>query len=299
VATARRWTRYGHDRVYVTDDDGAKVGYLDLKTGLAHIALVDRSDVFDAAVEPYRENRVQQEQVPDPPVRALSDSAEHAGASLQVEYDKRMARREARVTQRFPRIGKLLLAVFDEAPSTRAFKQGAEGERRAVKRLLSDSGDETLILLNRKLGKGRRDGDIDVLAITPAGIRIIDVKHYRDAKVSVERTGGLFSERVDCLKVRGRDATHLIDKMAKQTDAVRTAIAGSDQFSEVSVEAALCFVDAVLPTFSTPVVNGVGIRGPKRTAAWLRESTGGLTQEDREQLWALLDAALPPATASF
>ena len=50
-----------------------------------------------------------------------------------------------------------------------------------------------LFLHNRKLGPGRRDGDMDDVAIAPSGIYVIDAKRYQNAAVRVRRTGGLLS----------------------------------------------------------------------------------------------------------
>lgn len=286
---ARRWTRYGHDRVYVTHPDGTKIGYLDLKTGRSEIELPEWTDEFDKAVAPYLSQPPESHDEAEPPTSG------GAGQSLQDEYDRRMAQREARVTARFPRVGRLLLAVFDEAPSTRAFKTGAEGERKAVKRILADAGDSTLLLVNRRLGQGRRDGDIDVLAITPAGVHVIDVKHYKDAKVKVESTGGLFSPRVEHLYVRGRESTNLIDKLEKQVAAVQEALSGTATMESVPVTAALCFVEAQLPLMSVPTIRGVQCLGPKSTAKWLRESSGPLGETQREAVHERLDRELPSA----
>ena len=41
----------------------------------------------------------------------------NAGASLNREYERRMARRDERVRGRLPHLGPLLLAVFDESQS--------------------------------------------------------------------------------------------------------------------------------------------------------------------------------------
>jgi hypothetical protein len=218
-----------------------------------------------------------------------------AGASLQAEYERRMASREKQATDRFPRIGRLLLAVFEEQQSTRAFKQGTEGERAAVKRILADAGDEVLLLVNRRLGSARRRGDIDILAVTSADVRVIDVKRYKDATVRVESTGGLFSPRVEHLRIRGRDSTRLVDGLEKQVDAVRTAIAGGSGFAGIDVSAAFCFVDANLPLIGTPVVRGIPCLTPKGVARLLREATGPLGDRARHDLWTVLDRALPRA----
>jgi hypothetical protein len=208
-----------------------------------------------------------------------------------------MARREECVKQRLPRIGGLLLKTFDEAPSTRAFKKGAEGERAAIKRLLNDAGPSVLFLVNRRLGLSRRDGDVDVVAVSPAGVLVIDVKRYAEAKVRVEREGGLFTSRRDVLKVRGRDESRLLDGLAKQIDAVSLALQADPRFVEVPVSGSLCFVDADLPLFGRLEARGHFIGSPKGTAKALREATGDLAQGTVEEVAEHLDAALPPALA--
>lgn len=46
----RRWTRYGHDRPYVTAADGTRLGWLDLKTGEKHLEVKERAVEFRAAI---------------------------------------------------------------------------------------------------------------------------------------------------------------------------------------------------------------------------------------------------------
>ena len=222
-------------------------------------------------------------------------AAADAGASLQKEYDRRMARREARVKGSLPRIGGLLLAIFDEAPSTKAFKRGAEGERKAIKRLLESAGPDVQFLVNRRLGHRRKDGDIDVLAISRAGVHIIDVKRYADAAIRVERRGGLFSARTEHLMVRGRDRTDLLDSLMRQHEAVREAIESEAQFAATPSRSILCFVDADLPLFETLSIQGVSVIGPKQTSRQLAANGTALTPTEVEELAAHLDAALPPA----
>jgi hypothetical protein len=167
-----------------------------------------------------------------------------AGESLQREYDRRSAKREATIREAHPRIGGFLLAVTNEPQSTRAFAQGAIGERKAAERLTELCGDTVLFLLNRKLGKGRRDGDIDVVAVTSAGVRVIDVKRYKNAAVTVRRSGGLFSPVREQLMIGGRDKTSLLVSLNRQRDAVRSALTAHDSHIEIAVERGFCFVDA-------------------------------------------------------
>ena len=80
---------------------------------------------------------------------------------------------------------------------------GAEGEAKAAERILGRAGDNALFLHNRLLGPDRRDGDIDLLAVTPAGVVVIDVKHHKDAKVEVRSSG---SSRSPACAARGASA---------------------------------------------------------------------------------------------
>ena len=218
-----------------------------------------------------------------------------AGASLQREYERRSANRERNVREAHPRIGGFLLAVTNEPQSTLAFAQGASGERKAAQRLAELCGSSVLLLHNRKLGKGRRDGDIDVVAITSAGVRVIDVKRYRDAAVAVRRTGGLFSPVREQLMIAGRDQTKLLDSLNRQRDAVNTALASFDAEMPIAVERGFCFVDASLPMFGTPTIDGVPVLGPKGSAASLNAATGILDRDTRDRLCRHLAEALPPA----
>ena len=151
-----------------------------------------------------------------------------------------------------------------------------------------------LFLLNRSLGRGRRDGDIDVIAIGPAGVHVADVKHYKDQKVEVRRSGGLFSSVKEQLYIGGRDKTSLLDSMARQLEAVRTALADLPGGEAVAVHPALVFVDANLPLFSTPRIGGVPCIGPKDAAG--RFSTAGpLHESTRSAIQAHLAESLPAA----
>ena len=55
MATAERWRRFGHDRLYVTAADGAKLGHLDLRTSSSHDVPSDRIGEFREAVRAWTE----------------------------------------------------------------------------------------------------------------------------------------------------------------------------------------------------------------------------------------------------
>ncbi len=217
------------------------------------------------------------------------------GSSLERTYEKRKADREDRVTTRFPRAGRFLLAITPEPASTQAFKTGAEGEAKAAERILGRAGDNALFLHNRRLGPGRRDGDIDLLAVTPRGVLVIDVKHYKDAKVEVRSRGGLFSARTQQLYVGGRDRTGWLESLGKQRDAVVHALADSADFSEVPVLLTFCFVDANLPLLERLSIRDVPIYRSRQLGRRLRSATGPYDATQRATIHQLLGLGLPPA----
>ncbi|MGZ4651210.1 MAG: hypothetical protein ACXV3A_11835, partial [Kineosporiaceae bacterium] len=48
-----RWRRYGKDRLYVSTQDGARVGWVDLLTGEQTLELAELADGFRAAVSAF------------------------------------------------------------------------------------------------------------------------------------------------------------------------------------------------------------------------------------------------------
>jgi len=225
-----------------------------------------------------------------PLAQALPIDPGTPGGSLEREYERRRKAREDRVRGRFPRAGGLLLALTGEPESTKAFARGAEGERRLAARLEQLCGEEVLFLHNRRRGRQARSGDIDHIAVAASGVYVVDAKHYKDAKVSVRRTGGILRPAREQLIVRGRDLTHLVDSLNKQYVAVVDAMGEHP----APVTALFCFVDAELPVFETLTVKGVPVLTPRKTAKLLRRP-GPYDEERRRAIWEALARRLAPA----
>lgn len=215
--------------------------------------------------------------------------------SLERTYERRKTRCEEAVKAQHPHIGRFLLAVTSEPASTRAFKTGADGERKAAERIFGTAGENALFLSNRRLGRDRRDGDIDLIAITPDGVMIIDVKHYPDANVEVRSSGGLFSPRRQQLFVRGRDKTSWVDGLYKQHDAVRLAMNSAPDLAEVPITPTLCFVDSGLSRWHASAIGVVRIFGSVELGKHLAKVTGPFDREARAAIHAVLERELPPA----
>jgi hypothetical protein len=174
-------------------------------------------------------------------------AARAGGASAQREYAKRSARREHQIRTQHPKLGGLLLALSKEPVSTRVWAQGAAGERAVASMLDELAGEDVVALHDRRMR--RPDGtlsraNIDHLAVTAAGVWVIDAKTHQGA-LEVRRSGGLFSPRIESLYINGRDRTPLVHGLLKQVGAVRTEL--ETVHADVPVRGALCFVGTELP----------------------------------------------------
>ena len=105
------------------------------------------------------------------------------------------------------------------SPQAEYERRAAAREGRVAARLAELSGPGVLFLHNRLLGQGRRDGDLDHIAVTAGGVYVIDARRYKNAKVEVRRNGGLFSPVREQLMVEGRDRSKLLDSVARQAAA--------------------------------------------------------------------------------
>jgi Nuclease-related domain len=212
----------------------------------------------------------------------------HGGASATVEFQRRHDKRQERVLTNHPRIGRFLLAVFDDPQSTRAWSVGAEGERMLSEMLQSIAGESLRVLNDRRIPGTK--ANIDHLVVCPSGVFVVDAKRYRNSRPELRVEGGLFRPRTELLYVAGRDRPSLVEGMHKQVALVRAALV--DQ-PEVPVRGVLCFVDADWPLIGGAfTVNEVAVLGPKKLKALLTES-GPVDQNRIADLQWQLHEAFP------
>jgi hypothetical protein len=216
-----------------------------------------------------------------------------AGASAQREFERRVQRREEAVRAAHPKLGGLLLALFNEPASTQVWEQGASGERAVATKLDELEGEHVSALHDRSMvdANGRRTrANIDHIAVAATGVWVIDAKTHRGA-LQVRRSGGLFTARVEKLYIAGRDKTSLLDGLARQVDAVASQLASVG--ASVPVRGALCFVGTELPWFGE-TIRGVPLVG-RRGLAKLLKQPGEFAREDREALATFLASRFPAA----
>lgn len=219
---------------------------------------------------------------------ALSFVEGDAGASARVEYERRMARREKRVKERFPRAGGLLLKVFEEGQPTKAWKVGAGGEEQLGTMLDGMAGRLLRVLHDRRIPRTR--ANIDHIVVCPNGVMVVDAKQYK-GRVALKSEGGLFSPLVRKLTVAGRDRTKLADGVAKQVGLVTEAL----EDVPVPVQGMLCFLGAEWPMFGGAfVIRDIGVMWPRRLRRLL-SAPGPLTATELDQIQIRLSEAFPRA----
>jgi hypothetical protein len=216
------------------------------------------------------------------------------GGSARRRYERLHAQREQRAREKLGRFSGLYLALSSDPQSTVAWAQGSRGERLLGEHLEKNHDDRVVIALHDRRIPGTR-ANIDHIAVTRSGtIWAIDAKNY-SGKVQRIDKGGWFSTDLR-LYVGRRDCTKLVHGMAKQVEAIRTALGEAviREFS-VNVRPGLCFVAAEWSLFAKPFdLGGVWIGWPKALSASLR-AEGELAPEHLAILARRVADALPPA----
>ena len=209
------------------------------------------------------------------------------GASARREFERRKARREQTIRDKYPRLGGLVHALTDEPQSTTAWDKGAVGEERLGKRLNELASDRLRILHDRRIPGTR--ANIDHLAVTPTGVYVIDPKRYA-GRPHLRVEGGLLRPRVEKLIVGTRDCTKLVDGVLRQIEIVRGVIGQA-----VPIHGVLCFVESDWPllggSFTT---RGVDVLWPRKLYPKLT-ADGPVGIETIIEMHRTLASALLPA----
>jgi len=215
-----------------------------------------------------------------------------AGSSARREYERRSAKREARIRDAHPRLGGLILALTDEPQSTTAWATGARGEEILGTRLAGLAQNGVRLLHDRRIPGTK--ANIDHVAVGPTGVHVIDAKRYEGRRPSLRVEGGLLRPRVEKLLVGSRDCTRLVDGVHKQVGLVRAALEART-LTNVPVHGALCFIEADWPLIGGSfVIADVAVVWPKKLAERL-VAPGTMTEAEVETVHRALAQAFPAA----
>ena len=212
-----------------------------------------------------------------------------AGASARREFEHRSSAREQRVRANHPRLGGLLLALFDDPQSTKAWTTGADGEERVGARLDAQAGP-LLRVLHDLRSPGSR-ANIDHVVVCPTGVVVIDAKRYQ-GRPQLRVEGGILKPRQERLVVGGRDRSRLVDGVLGQRDVVRASLGDGN---ELPARAVLCFVGSDWPLIGGDFhTRGVHALWPRKLMSLLAEP-GPLTENDIAHTHRLLASVFPSA----
>lgn len=247
-----------------------------------------------AGTEAMWDRRIQKMQCLQCPTSAMPEPSPPplevgvAGASARREYERRLGKRESELKGRWGnRVGGWINRFADKPQSIRAWGLGAKGEE-VLAAALTKVPD--LFVLNDRRVAGTR-GNIDHIAIAPAGVFVLDAKYYQGLIKVVDKGSMLRSDWR--LTVGGRNKSGLAENMGWQLKAVTNALvdAGVDPLPPVT--AVLCFVDASFPILGRPKsFEGVRIESDRSIVKVLGEPVV-LTSNAIERLSLQLAERLP------
>lgn len=250
--------------------------------GRAHSAGAEA--IYERARKAIRCVECDKPAVEAPPVEVVGGEA---GASARREYERRRDAREQRIRGEHPKLGGLILALYDDPQSTKAWERGAVGEELMAKRL-ADVPDTFRVMHDRRI-RGTR-ANIDHIAIGPSGVWVIDAKRYKDKRPELRVGGGLFRPRVESLRVGGRDGTKLVDGVKSQVDRVREALADDT----IPITGVLCFLEADWPLLGGSfIVDDVHVVWPRLLIKRMMEAP--IVAFDVDAIDARLAQAFPVA----
>lgn len=191
-----------------------------------------------------------------------------AGSSARREYERRKAKDEERLRQKWGRLGGIAVALSEDRQSTKAWATGAVGEERLGARLDSLVSQSIAVLHDRRIPGTR--ANIDHIAITTAGIWVVDAKRYK-GRPELKVEGGILRPRVEKLLVGRRDCTKLVDGVLRQVALVQQVV------GNVPVTGALCFLEADWPLIGGALTTrGVHALWPKRLGKLLVDAEGAV-----------------------
>lgn len=213
-----------------------------------------------------------------------------ARTAKQRREQRRTAARE-RAIGHSSQATKLTRALSDDPAAINGFGHGGEHTRELARQLVK-AVPKGIFFYQRRLGIRSHDDPIDLVAVVPSGVWVIDIQQCGGGRVQVSGRQGLLSSRYTHMTIRGRDRTAYLDRLMGQTRAVHEALEGVGRAS-VPIHAAFCFVDASTVWRGTPEVGNALLTKPKRLASMLLNGSRVLSDIDVVSTAQALGQKLP------
>jgi hypothetical protein len=216
-----------------------------------------------------------------------------AGRSAREKYIELHASEEEKIRKtfgRFKRLGEVAVLLHDDSQKTTNWRVGSSGEEVVGQKLdLLTEEYNFEALHDRK--RPPTKANIDHLAITTAGVYVIDSKKY-EGEIEV-RSPGWFSSDPDQLFINRRNRTKIVEGVQKQVSQVESALLNAE--IDIPVFGVLTFVVNPLHIFSVPEkISGIFLstqRGVQKIVC----RPGPYSKEDIHTTAEVLARAFPEA----
>ncbi len=215
-------------------------------------------------------------------------------AAARDAKERRSHRRDAvreRAMSRSPQGEKLIRAMSDDLDSINEYGHGGE-RTRDLATLLSGAVDNGIFLYQRRLGLRSTSDPIDLIAVMPSGVWVVDIQSCAGGRVEVSGRHGLIRGRYTHLIIRGRDRTAYLDRLTGQAQAVEETLSELDR-PDVPVHGAFCFYDADIRWRRTPEVGQALLTTPRRLSSLLRRSPRVMSDIEVSAIAQALGQRLP------
>ncbi|MTB87413.1 hypothetical protein H9L21_06350 [Aeromicrobium senzhongii] len=166
-----------------------------------------------------------------------------------------------------------LRVVRGEAPEpTEAPPERSDATDVLAGTLIDAFGDRVLFLFHRRLAG--QTGDLPIIAVTAAGVHLVEPRSYPGKKVRASRDGSTFV-------IGGVRHTRIAEQMQQHAEALQATVS-TGPIADATVHTSYCFVDGDLPLRPLEVA-GVRVLSVRSTLRRLRAG-GSLDERQVEAL---------------
>lgn len=192
---------------------------------------------------------------------------------------------------RSPQGEKLMRAMSDDPTAINGYGHGGE-HTRDLATSLTQSVANAVFLYQRRLGLRSSEDPIDLIAVVPSGVWVVDIQSCAGGRVQVSGRHRLWSSAFTHLLIRGRDRTAYLDRLITQARAVDEVLADLDR-PDVPVRPVFCFLDADIGWRGTPKVGQAALTTPKKLISRLERSSRTLSDIEVSAIAQALGQRLP------
>lgn len=197
-----------------------------------------RREVIEAerAAQEVLEQAAAEEEEPEIPVELSTqfDTVSRPEVDLALNKAGETARRRAAYEEPKSTFVSIFNQLVDAKTPARNWRLGAEGEELVAKQIVKMQRSDSRWQVVHDIRVGKRGANIDHLLVGPAGVFVIDSKHWRDADVTIHNSGAV----KDGYYVKG-----LLPAIKKQAEMAQDALSSALDYP-VAVQPIVAVVNA-------------------------------------------------------